>query len=125
MTRHALPFFPFVLVIVGGVWASAARAQEGFSGSWKVASSSAEAAEGRASIGPATQELPYLMGSRGGERFEERTTPLPKVRISVEAEGRRGSVRATPQEGNLDAGSLSRHLRAVVIRLAVLAPRLG
>lgn len=126
MTRHALPFFLFVLVIVGGVWASAARAQDGLSGDWKLAGSSAEAAERHAAIKAATQELPYFMRSRGRERLEERTTPLPKLRISVEgdrvdltgsgptisltvggpsvpveAEGRRGSARATRQKGNL------------------------
>ncbi|HET6415068.1 MAG TPA: hypothetical protein VFG22_02140 [Polyangiales bacterium] len=126
MTRHALPFFLFVLAISGGVGASAARAQDGLSGSWKLASSNAEAAERRAAIEAATQELPYFTRSRGRERLEERTTPLAKVRISVvgdrvdltgsgptisltvggpsvpvEAEGRRGSARATRQEGNL------------------------
>jgi hypothetical protein len=126
MTRHALPFFLFVLVIIGGVWASAACAQDGLSGSWKLASSDAEASQRRAAIETATQDLPSFMRSRGRERLDERTTPPPQVRISVaadrveltgagptlsltvggpavpvESEGRRGRAQATRRNGNL------------------------
>ncbi|MBT8468804.1 MAG: hypothetical protein KJN97_08645 [Deltaproteobacteria bacterium] len=127
MTRHALPFFLFVLVIAGGVASSAAQAQYGLlNGRWKLASSSAETAERRAAIETATRDLPSFMQSRARERLEERTTPPKKVRIvvagdhieltgrgqtvflevggpavPVESEGRRGSARATRQNGNL------------------------
>lgn len=126
MTRTALSFLAFILVAASALGAPAARAQEGLTGDWKLAGSSAEAAERRAAIDAATQELPYFMRSRGRERLDERTTPLPKVRISVvgdrvdltgsgptisltvggpsvpvAAEGRRGSARATRQKGNL------------------------
>lgn len=127
MTRHALPFFLLVLVIAGGVASPAARAQYGLlNGRWKLASSSTETAERRAAIETATQDLPSFMQSRARERLEERTTPPKKVRIvvagdrieltgsgqtlylqvggpavAVESEGRRGSARATRQNGNL------------------------
>jgi hypothetical protein len=127
MTRHALPFFLFVLVIAGGVASSAAGAQYGLlNGRWKLASSSTETAERRSAIERATQDLPSFMQSRARERLEERTSPPKKIRIAVagdrieltgrgqtlylqvggpavavESEGRRGSARATRQNGNL------------------------
>ena len=127
MTRHALPFFLFVLVIAGGVATPAARAQYGLhNGRWKLASSSTETAERRSAIERATQDLPSFMQSRARERLEERTSPPKKIRIAVagdrieltgrgqtlylqvggpavavESEGRRGSARATRQNGNL------------------------
>jgi hypothetical protein len=127
MTRHALPFFLFVLVIAGGVASPAARAEYSLlNGRWKLASSSTETAQRRAAIETATQELPSFMQSRARERLDERTSPPKKIRIAVagdrieltgrgqtiylqvggpavavESEGRRGSARATLQNGNL------------------------
>jgi len=126
MTRTALSFFFYVLVISGGVAGSAARAQDGLAGTWKLASSKAEASERRAAIETSTRDLPSFMQSRARERLDDRTTPPKKLRIvvdgdkveltggvqtlfltvggppvRVESEGHRGSARATRRNGNL------------------------
>ena len=126
MIRTTLSFFLFALVIAGGIGASVARAAEGLAGSWKLASSNAEASQRRAAIETSTQDLPSFMQSRARERLDERTTPAKDVRIvvagdqveltgrgqtlflnvggpavPVESEGRRGNARATRRSGNL------------------------
>ena len=126
MTRFALSFLLIGLVINGAFGASAARAQDGLAGSWKIASSNAEASQRRTAIQTATEDLPSFMRSRARERLEERTTPPRELRIvvagdqvglagrgqtlfltvggpavPVESEGRRGRTQATRRNGNL------------------------
>jgi hypothetical protein len=126
MTRTALAFFLFALVVSGGVAAPTSRAQDGLAGNWKLASSNAEASQRRTAIQTATQDLPSFMRSRARERLEERTTPPRELRIvaagdqveltssgqpfhltvggpavPVESEGRRGRAQATRRDGNL------------------------
>lgn len=126
MTRAALSFFLFAIILAGGVGAPAAYAQDGLAGSWKLASSNSEASQRRAAIETATQDLPSFMRSRARERLDDRTTPPSKLRIvvkgdqveltgrgqtlfltvggpavPVESEGRRGTARATQENGNL------------------------
>ena len=126
MKRFGLSFFLFGLVINGALSASEARAQDGLTGSWKLAATSTETAQRRAAVETSTQDLPAFMRSRARERLEERTTPPPKLRITVtgnqvelsgrgqtlrltvggpavpvESESRRGSARATRRNGNL------------------------
>ena len=126
--RHRrFPFFFLVgLVIHSALSASTAHAQDGLTGSWMLQASSAETSQRRAAIETSTRDLPSFAQSRARERLEERTSPPPKVRIAVtgdqvelsgrgqnlrltiggpavrvEAEGQRGSARATRRDGNL------------------------
>lgn len=126
MTRTALSSFAFALVAAGAVSASPAHAQDGLAGSWKLASSSAEASQRRTAIQTATDDLPSFMRARARERLEERTTPPHELRIvvagdqveitrsgqtllltvggaavPVESEGHRGRAQATRRNGNL------------------------
>ena len=126
MARHTLMILAFALVTASALNASAARAQEGLAGTWKLAVSSAETSQRRAAVETATQELPSFMQARGREKLEERTTPPPQIRIAItgdrveltqsgrtlsvtvggaavpiEFEGRRGSAQASRRDGHL------------------------
>ncbi|MEM1414139.1 MAG: hypothetical protein AAGH15_04530 [Myxococcota bacterium] len=122
------PSASFALPALGllALLASPAAAQEGLAGTWQHAGGGQESAAREAAIEAATEELSRMIRSRARGRLAERTTPAPRLQITVagdavtitgpngrlaltvggpavRVEGQNGSgqVRATRRGGNL------------------------
>jgi len=83
MSKSILALSTFACITSGALGGSTAHAQEDISGSWQLASSSAEEAQRGAAIEASTRDLGALYRSRARARLTERTTPAPRIQISA------------------------------------------
>ncbi|MEQ9072877.1 MAG: hypothetical protein RLP09_03410 [Sandaracinaceae bacterium] len=85
-TVNARPSNAVALLAFGLLVASTTQAQttRTLSGSWRHASSSAEAAQRQRAIEASTEALPFFVRSRARERLAERTQPPSEIRLALD-----------------------------------------